>query len=125
MSRLLTQQRQGRRTPASRQALPSEAGPPPAPDRGAPLTATVPGETPTPRPRLTRSRHLPPRDALGAVCGTVEVTATAPSEQRERFRVLAITLHRRWFLERPSSLNATRLNATPPTITTAPTATAC
>lgn len=110
----------------------ASAGPRAASQPVAAIPAAVP------RPRLTRSRHLPPRDASGAVCGTVEIAATATSEQRERFRVLAHTLHRRWFLERPSPLNlpltapslsTTRLSAMPSTITTAvvvvPTATAC
>jgi len=61
------------------------------------------------------ARRLPPRDASGSVVGVVEVAVTTTSDQRERFRSLAVALHRRWFLERPSPITA----APPPAISAA------
>jgi hypothetical protein len=40
------------------------------------------------------------------VAGVVEIAAAASPDQRQRFRSLAVALHRRWFLERSSPIAA-------------------
>jgi len=71
--------------------------------QAAPATA-APTQAAPPRPK--RCKHLPPRDENGLVRGVVEVAAATTDEQRQRFRILAHVLHRRWFLERPSPLSS-------------------
>lgn len=71
--------------------------------QAAPATA-APAPAAPPRPK--RCKHLPPRDENGLVRGVVEVAAATTDEQRQRFRILAHVLHRRWFLERPSPLSS-------------------